>query len=151
MRGEIHEAQGRAELAVADLRQALVLDPDLNGATRALERLGIAERPQQREVAEAGRDGWRVYQKGKQFIARNEEFPRLQIGARDAGQGASPDPGMGGGEACRFSGIAILRFSAGTLDNPRGAEEVEYAAIIDLQASAVVAIEMQRLGGKVAS
>ena len=150
VRGEIQEAQGRAELAVADLRQALVLDPDLNAATRALARLGIAERPQQREVAEAGRDGWRVYQKGKQFIARNEEFPRLQIELEMLGKG---QPRILEWEVKKppFQGIAILRFSAGTLDNPRGAEEIEYAAIIDLQASAVVAIEMQRLGGKVAS
>ena len=55
------------------------------------------------------------------------------------------------GNAKPFQGIAILRFAAGTLDNPRGSEEVEYAAIVDLQANAVVAIEMQRLGAKVAS
>jgi tetratricopeptide (TPR) repeat protein len=150
VRGEIQEAQGRAELAVADLRQALVLDPDLNAATRALERLGITERPQQREVADAARDGWRVYQKGKQFIARNEEFPRLQIELEMLGKG---QPRILEWEVKKppFQGIAILRFAAGTLDNPRGAEEVEYAAIIDLQANAVVAIEMQRLGAKVAT
>ena len=150
VRGEIQEAQGRAELAVADLRQALVLDPDFNAATRALERLGIAERPQQREVADAARDGWRVYQKGKQFIARNEEFPRLQIELEMLGKG---QPRILEWEVKKppFQGIAILRFAAGTLDNPRGAEEVEYAAIIDLQANAVVAIEMQRLGTKVAT
>jgi hypothetical protein len=37
------------------------------------------------------------------------------------------------------------------LDSPRGPEEVEYAAIVDLQANAMVAIEMQRLGSKVAT
>jgi tetratricopeptide (TPR) repeat protein len=150
VRGEIQEAQGRAELAVADLRQALLLDPDLNAATRALDRLGIAERPQQREVADAARDGWRVYQKGKQFIARNEEFPRLQIELEMLGKG---QPRILEWEVKKppFQGIAILRFYAGTLDNPRGSEEVEYAAIIDLQANAVVAIEMQRLGSKLAT
>jgi tetratricopeptide (TPR) repeat protein len=150
VRGELEEAQGRAELAVTDLRQALTLDPDLNAANRALERLGISDRPQQREVAEAARDGWRVYQKGKQFVARNEEYPRLQVELEMLGKG---QPRILEWEAKKppFQGIAILRFYAGALDNPRGPEEVEYAAIVDLQANAVVAIEMQRLGSKVAT
>src|SRR5215470_5635675 len=150
VRGEIEEAQGRAELAVADLRQALLLDPDLSAANRALERLGISERPQQREVADAGRDGWHVYQKGKQFVARNDDYPRLQVELEMLGKGP---PRVLEWEVKKppFQGIAILRFFAGSLDSGRGPEEVEYAAIVDLQASAVVAIEMQRLGGKVAT
>lgn len=150
VRGEIHEAQGRAELAVADLRQALALDSNLNAASRTLERLGITDRPQQREVAEAAREGWRVYQKGKQFVARNEEYPRLQIELEMLGKG---QPRILEWEVKKppFQGIAILRFYAGSLENPRGPEEVEYAAIVDLQANQVVAIEMQRLGAKVAT
>ena len=150
VRGEIHEAQGRAELAVADLRQALALDSNLNAASRTLERLGITDRPQQREVAEAAREGWRVYQKGKQFVARNEDYPRLQIELEMLGKG---QPRILEWEVKKppFQGIAILRFYAGSLDNPRGPEEVEYAAIVDLQANQVVAIEMQRLGAKVAT
>jgi tetratricopeptide (TPR) repeat protein len=150
VRGEIEEAQGHAELAVADLRQALTLEPELNAANRALERLGILDRPQLREVADAGRDGWRVYQKGKQFIARNEEFPRLQIELEMLGKG---QPRILEWEVKKppFQGIAILRFAAGALETGRGGEEVEYAAIVDLQANAVVAIEMQRLGSKVAT
>ena len=43
-RGEINEALGRAELAVADLRKALALDPRLKPAARALDRLGVGTR-----------------------------------------------------------------------------------------------------------
>ena len=102
------------------------------------------------EVAEAGRDGWRVYQKGKQFIARNEEFPRLQVELEMLGKG---QPRILEWEVKKppFSGHRHSALLLPALDDPRGPEEVEYAAIVDLQASAVVAIEMQRLGGKVAS
>jgi tetratricopeptide (TPR) repeat protein len=150
VRGEIHEAQGRAELAVADLRQALTLDPDLTAANRALERLGISERTQLRELPDAARDGWRVYQKGKQFIARNTEYPRLQVELEMVGKG---QPRILDWEVKKppFQGIAILRFFAGSLDSAKGSEEVEYAAIVDLAANAVVAIEMQRLGSKLAT
>ena len=44
----------------------------------------------------------------------------------------------------------MLRFHAGAVDGPKGPEEVEHAAIIDLQTNAVVAVEVQRQGDKVA-
>src|SRR5262249_17948342 len=49
-----------------------------------------------------------------------------------------------------FAGIAVLRFHAGVVDGPKGAEEVEYAAVIDLQSSTVVSMEVQRQGEKLA-
>jgi tetratricopeptide (TPR) repeat protein len=150
VRGEIYESQGRAELAVADLRQALALDPGLGAATRALERLGIIDRPQEHEVAGAGADGWRVYRKGQQFVTLNEQYPRLRIDLEMIGQG---EPRILEWEVKKapFAGIAILRFHAGTLTGSQGPEEVEYAAIVDLQANAVVATEMQRQGTRLAT
>ena len=147
VRGEIQEAQGRAELAVADLRQGL-------GARSAtsMPRPGARAAWHRRAAAAArGRRGGprrlAGLQKGKQFVARNEEFPRLQIELEMLGKG---QPRILEWEVKQppFQGIAILRFHAGTLENPRGPEEVEYAAIVDLQASTVVAIEMQRLGSQ---
>ena len=40
----------------------------------------------------------------------------------------------------------MLRFHAGTVDGPNGPEEVEHAAVIDLQTNAVVSVEVQRQG-----
>ena len=47
-----------------------------------------------------------------------------------------------------FAGIAVLRFHAGVVDGAKGPEEVEHAAIVDLQSSTVVSVEVQRQGDK---
>jgi hypothetical protein len=49
-----------------------------------------------------------------------------------------------------FAGIGILRFHAGAVDGPKGSEDVEHAAIVDLQTNAVVSVEVQRQGDKLA-
>jgi hypothetical protein len=49
-----------------------------------------------------------------------------------------------------FTGIATMRFFAGTAEGPRGPEEVEQMAVVDLQASTVIAVETYRRGDKVA-
>jgi hypothetical protein len=49
-----------------------------------------------------------------------------------------------------FGGIAVLRFHAGVVDGSRGPEEVEHAAIVDLQTNAVVSMVVQRQGERVA-
>jgi tetratricopeptide (TPR) repeat protein len=144
-RGEINEQLGRAELAVADLRKAATLDPGLKSAARALERLGISTRLTEEEVTDAGFDRWQVFRKGGQFVATNYELPRLVVNLEMMGEGqprilewdVKPPP---------FAGIGVLRYHAGTIDG----EEVEQAAIIDLQSSAVVSVEVQRQGERVA-
>ena len=89
------------------------------------------------EVADAGLDGWRVFQKGRQFIATNEQFPRLKIELEMMGKG---QPRILEWEVKRppFAGIAVLRFHAGAVEGPRGPEEVEQIAIVDLQTNTVV-------------
>ena len=47
-----------------------------------------------------------------------------------------------------FAGIAVLRFHAGVVDSAKGPEEVEHAAVVDLQSSTVVAVEVQKHGEK---
>jgi hypothetical protein len=49
-----------------------------------------------------------------------------------------------------FAGIAVLRFHAGVVDGPNGPQDVEHAAVIDLQTSSVVSVEVQRQGNKTA-
>jgi tetratricopeptide (TPR) repeat protein len=146
-RGEINEVQGRAELAVADLRKAFALDPRLKAASQALERLGVSTRVTEAEVAEAGLDRWHVFRKGRQFIATNEEFPRLTINLEMMGKG---QPRILEWEVKKppFAGIAVLRFYSGTAQGAKGPEEVEQTAIIDLQSNTVVSVAVQRQGEK---
>jgi tetratricopeptide (TPR) repeat protein len=148
-RGEIHEAQGRAPQAVPDLKKALSLDPLLKDAARALERLGAGASAEDGEVADAGLERWRVFAKGRHFVATNEAFPRLKVDIEMMGKG---QPRILGWEAKQapFAGIGVLRFHAGVVDGPRGAEEIEQIAIVDLQSNAVVSIDMQRRGSKLA-
>lgn len=148
-RGENYEAQGRASQAIVDLKKALTLDPDLKEATRALNRLGVSAGGENTEVADAGMDGWRVFSKGRQFVASSEQFPRLKIDIEMLGKG---EPRVLEWEAktAPFAGIGLLRFHAGTVETPRGPEEVEQVAIVDLQASTVVSVETQRFGARLA-
>src|SRR6185503_20275388 len=148
-RGEISEALGRAELAVPDLRKALELDPRLRVAAQALERLGVSLRPSEAEVADAGFDRWRVFQKGRQFIATNDEYPRIKINLEMVGKG-QPRILEWDVKKPPFAGIAVLRFHAGVVDGLKGPEEVEYAAVIDVQSSTVVSMEVQKQGDKLA-
>jgi tetratricopeptide (TPR) repeat protein len=131
-RGEIHEAQGRGTLAVADLEKALALDPELKEAARALQRLGVLKAAVEEEVAGAGIDGWRVFARGRQFLAMNDQYPRLKIDIEMLGKG-QPRLLEWEVKGAPFAGIGVLRFHAGVVDGARGPEEVEQIAVVDLQ------------------
>ena len=148
-RGEINEAQGRAPQAIADFKKALSIDPDLKEASRALSRLGVSTGADDAEVAEAGMEGWRVFQKGRQFVATNERHPRLKVDIEMLGKG---EPRILEWElkTAPFAGIGLLRFHAGTADAARGPEEIEQMAIVDVQAGTVVGVETQRRGSRLA-
>ncbi len=148
-RGEINEMQGRAPQAIADLKKALSLDPNLREAARALVRLGVNTAADESEVPQAGLDGWRVFQKGRQYVASSELFPRLKIDLEMLGQG-QPRILEWEQKKAPFAGIGVLRFHAGSVDGLRGPEEIEQIAIVDLQANAVMGVETQRRGTKLA-
>jgi tetratricopeptide (TPR) repeat protein len=147
-RGEIHEAQGRTDAAVQDLRKALSLKPQFKEPVRALARLGIEARAPAAEVPGAGLDGWRVSTRGRQFVATHPQY-RVNVDIEMMGKGeprilewdVKPAP---------FAGIGVLRFHVGTIEGPRGKEEVEQIAIVDVQAGTVAAYETQRRGTKLA-
>jgi tetratricopeptide (TPR) repeat protein len=150
VRGEIAESADHIEQAVVDFRKALTLNPNLREAGQALERLGSSPASDETEVVDAGLDRWRVFQSGRQFVARNEEFPRLKIVLEMLGQGL---PRLLEWDVKKppFKGIAVLRFYAGNVDGPAGPEEAEYSAIVDLQANSVVGVELHRQGKNVAN
>ena len=148
-RGEINEALGRAELAVADLRKALALDPRLKVARQALERLGVGTRRARRKLPTPASTGGGCFRKAASSSATNEEFPRLRINLEMMGKG-QPRILEWDVKKPPFAGIAVLRFHAGVVDGPKGPEEVEHAAVVDLQSSTVVSVEVQRQGEKLA-
>ncbi|MEI9899516.1 MAG: tetratricopeptide repeat protein [Hyphomicrobium sp.] len=75
-RGEIEEAQGRTEQAVADYKHAVALSPRLKLAADGLQRLGAdAANAEDREVAGAGIDMWRVVQQGGALLRGERPVP----------------------------------------------------------------------------
>ncbi len=145
-RGEIYESLGRTEVAIADLKRALVLNPQMKEAMRALERMGISTVAEEPEVANAGYDRWRVRRHGRDFVATSDEFPRIRVTLEMVGKG---QPRILDWEVKQppFAGIGVLRFDVGSVEGPKGAEQVENTAIIDLQSNSVVAVVVQRQGG----
>lgn len=145
-RGAIAEAQGRGAEAVADYAKALTIDPHLKDARLALHRLGAPPVPEE-EIAGAGRERWKVFARWPQYVAVNDQMPRLKVDIEMLGKG-QPRVLDWEVKAPPFANIGVLRFHAGEVDGPRGPEAVERVAIVDLQTNAVVAVETDRRGRK---
>ncbi len=147
-RGELQEGRGQPELAMADIAKALEIDPRLKWAQTALHRLRPSPLADpEEEVGDAGFDRWRVFVKWPQYVASNDQFPKVKVDIEMLGKGR---PRILDWEVktAPFAGIGVLRFHAGVADGPRGPEEIEQAAIVDLQSSTVVAVETVRRGAK---
>lgn len=150
-RGEIEEAQGRTEQAVADYKRAVMLSPRLKQAADGLQRLAAdTTNAEDREIAGAGVDKWRVVQQGARYYAVSDQYRRLRVPLEMAGEG---QPQLLEWEVKQppLRGIATLRFSAGAVPGAMGPEEVEQVAILDVDNNSVVGIEPHREGKKVAS
>ncbi len=50
-----------------------------------------------------------------------------------------------------FLGMGVLKFHGGTVQGRRGKEEIELAAVIDVDEGKVIAVEQQRQGARVAN
>jgi hypothetical protein len=85
--------------------------------------------------------------KWPQYVASNDQVPKIKVDIEMLGKGR---PRILDWEVktAPFAGIGVLRFHAGVADGPRGPEEIEQAAILDLQSSTVVAVETVRRGAK---
>jgi tetratricopeptide (TPR) repeat protein len=151
VKAEIEEAQGQADLALADLRQAQTLRPGYREAAEALQRLGGgASQSEETVVADAGIDTWRVTVKGGRYFAQNEKYPRLSVPLEMMGEGKPRLIAWALKEA-PFEGIGTLRFFGGMVTTPKGKEELELVAVVDVTASVVIAIEPDKQGEKIAN
>jgi tetratricopeptide (TPR) repeat protein len=150
-KGEIEEAQGRVDQAIADYKKAVALQPRLKLAADGLQRLAAdTANAEDREIAGAGIDTWRVVQQGGNFYAVSDQYRRLRIPLEMAGDG---QPRLLEWEAKKppLGGIATLRFTGGVAPGAMGPEEVEQVAILDLDNNSVIGIEPHREGKKVAT
>ncbi|MFA5901205.1 MAG: tetratricopeptide repeat protein [Hyphomicrobium sp.] len=150
-KGEIEESQGRTEQATADYKRAVSLKPRLKLAADGLQRLGAdTASAEDREIAGAGVESWRVVQQGTHFFAVSDQYRRLRIPLEMAGDG---QPRLLEWEVKQapLRGIATLRFAAGAVPGATGPQEVEQIAILDLFSNSVVGIEPHREGKKVAT
>jgi len=150
-KGEIEEAQGATEQAVADFKRALAAKPGLKLASDGLQRLGADLGDEEdREIPGLGIDKWRVVARGSRFFAVSDQYKRLRIPLEMAGEG---QPRLLEFDVKKppLSGIATLRFNGGVVPGRVGPEEVEQVAILDLDSNTVIAIEPHRQGKKVAN
>jgi len=150
-RGEIAEAKGQADTAIASFRRVLQLKPGWQFATDALTRLGappddVDDKPQ----PSLDIDKWHVVQHGKDYFATSDNYPQIRIPLEMSGEGLpkllaweiQPQP---------HSTYGLLRFSGGRVPGKNGLEETELAAIIDIEAGKLIAIEPQRQGARVST
>lgn len=149
-KGELLEARGQKDEAIAELRLALAGRPHLRDVALALERLG-AQEARDAEVTELAFGRWRVFTSRGRYYTTNADYPRLHVPLETMREGEAPRilefEVKGGAQA----GLGILRFTAGQLEGPAGLEEVEHGAVLDLQMNTVLAVETMRQGGQRAS
>ena len=149
--GEIEEARGQTELAVASFRKSLVLKADWKFSIDALKRLGAgADLSAEQDVPGAGVANWKVVDRAGKFFARNPDFAELSIPLEMMGEGR---PKLLEWELKKapHKGYGVLRFAGGQVVSRNGAEETELAAIVDVDNGKVLAIQPHRQGTKVAA
>jgi tetratricopeptide (TPR) repeat protein len=149
-KAELAESQGQVEEAIQHARQALALRPSYRPAQEITQRLGAFTIEDEEEVAELGLDAWRVISRNGRLVAVNSEFPTTSVPLETLGEG---QPKILGWELKKppFKGIGVLRFHGGTVRGRKGPEEVELAALIDVEEGRVIAIEPHKQGDAVAT
>lgn len=150
-RGEIAEASGQADTAIADLRHVLKLKPSWQFAADALKRLGAPvddgdDNPQPAlDIPK-----WHVVQHGKSYFAVSDDYGQIRVPLEMIGEGL-PKLLEWEIKAPPYANYGILRFSGGSVVGKNGPEETELAAIVDIAAAKVIAIQPNKQGARVAT
>jgi tetratricopeptide (TPR) repeat protein len=150
-RGEIAEASGQADTAIADLRRVLQLKPSWQFAADALKRLGAPvddgdDKPQPAlDIPK-----WHVVQHGKSYFAVSDDYGQIRVPLEMIGEGL-PKLLEWEIKAPPYANYGILRFSGGSVVGKNGPEETELAAIVDIAAAKVIAIQPNKQGTRVAT
>ncbi len=150
-RGEIAEASGHADTAITDLRRVLQLKPSWQFAADALKRLGAPiddgdDKPQPAlDIPK-----WHVVQNGKTYTAVSDDYGQIRVPLEMIGEGL---PKLLDWEVktAPYASYGILRFSGGSVPGKNGPEDTELAAIVDIAAAKVIAIQPNKQGARVAT
>lgn len=149
-RAALEEADGQTEAAMVTYREALAAKPGFKLAIDALKRFGVEEVSEGDKLVEGlGTAGWDVVVNDGHYYAVRSDQPGIRVPLEMLGKG---EPRLlSWQEKDRpFWQIGVLTYHSGVAEGANGDEETEQAAIIDLRSSAVVGIEPQRQGKKVA-
>jgi len=148
-KAELAEPQSNTAELIQDLRKALAARPLLREAAAALDRLGAAA-GEETDVRELFFERWRVYRQNGVYYAASPELPKLAVPLEVMGDGM---PRILGWDTKNvpIPGFGLLTFQAGQVEGANGPEEVVHAAVIDLAARSVVAIEPTRQGSRIAT
>ncbi len=89
-------------------------------------------------------------QHGRDYVATSEDYPQIRVPLEMTGEGL-PKLLAWDIQQPPYAGYGILRFSGGRVSGKGGFEETELAAIIDIGAAKVMAIEPHRQGSRIAT
>lgn len=149
--GELEEARGRADAAVAAYRRALAADATWKLAETALKRLGVADDAGEDKVVQGGGTAnWRIVMRKNAYYAVSDDYPAIRIALEMMGEGT---PKLIDWELKKapYKGYGVLRFASGRVLGKAGPEDTEQAAIIDIENAKVLAIQPSRQGQRVAT
>lgn len=144
-KGEVEQALGRTDDAIASLRKALAILPSHRDASMALQQMGV-EVDTERNVPAAAIDGWRVVQEGgRRYAAYLEGRAKVRVPLELVGKGP---PRLLDWEVKDgvLKSIGLLRYHAGTVEGPNGPEPVEQIAIVDVSVGRMVSLQLHRQG-----
>lgn len=147
-KAEIEEAQGMSDQAIADAKLARAWRPGSKDALELLQRLDPAAGDDRVEIANAGDvEGWRIVRRGVQFEAVSDMLPRVTVPIEMLSEG-TPKLMRWEMQPAPHESFGILRFTAGQLQTTRGTDEIEMAALVDINAQRVVTILPDKQSGK---
>lgn len=149
-RGELAEAAGRNDEAVSELRKALAINPSMHLVASSLDRLGVP-RADEVELRDLAFEGWRVFVRQGRFVGLHADLgPKFVIPLETAG-GSQPKLLEWDVKAPPYKGLAVLTFHAGQQEGRSGPEDIVHAAVLDVAARKLIAVETVREGARAAT
>ena len=150
VRGRLKESLDQKDEAIADYGQAVSLDSEDADAWSGLQRLTGKERPPAELVVLSQIAGWSLVREGDKMKARSDPPAGMLVPLE--GFDAEPPQLLNWEQKLPpFKGIGVLRYSAGSVATPAGAQAVELAAIIDIYRRQIIGVELFRQGDKLAT
>ena len=150
VRGDMYQAMGRTDEAIADYRQALERDPFQSESREALVKLDQEVPTEQGLPLGAPVSNWVIKEPAaNRFIASNSNYPKIRVELEMFGAG-KPEIIEWRLMKDALTGIGLLRYDAGDLGE-EGGQGLVYAAIVDLHANRVVATEPFSWGASAAN